>query len=302
MLDIIKKLADNFIIKEKSKDIDIVIEGGFLNGLYSLGALLLIKELENRKYFNVHRISGASVGSIMGFAYLSDSLLDIPNYFKKARYHFKKNMNLLIIKNIIEDHCISLTNEKFNFLKKDKLYISYTKNGIKKIRYRYKNKKELLDSILKSIHVPYLITGNYYHICGDNKYLDGGQPYIFNNRDTNDLRKILYLDNSNILTMFSAKSELNCHGRILEGALQCYNYLLKEKKGFLCSYLHKWNMYDYMCLRLKQISCFIIMYFVFFIEKYGSIIFSSLYKTEIYKMIKSFCKQCIIDFILYKFL
>ena len=46
MLNYIEKLADNFIIPDKPINIDIVIEGGCFNGLYSVGALLLIKELE----------------------------------------------------------------------------------------------------------------------------------------------------------------------------------------------------------------------------------------------------------------
>ena len=97
MLDTIKKLADNFPIPKNPKDIDIVIEGGCFNGLYSLGALLLIKELEDRKYFKVHRVSGASIGTIMGFAYLSDSLLDVPNYFKEIRRCFKIYLLLKIL-------------------------------------------------------------------------------------------------------------------------------------------------------------------------------------------------------------
>tara|TARA_A100001011_G_scaffold397848_3_gene500163 strand:+ start:3748 stop:4656 length:909 start_codon:yes stop_codon:yes gene_type:complete len=300
MLDTIKKLADNFPIPKNPKDIDVVIEGGCFNGLYSLGALLLIKELEHRKYFKIHRVSGASIGTIMGFAYLSDSLLDVPNYFKKIRKCFKKNINLSIVKKIMEEHCMNLSDEQFNILKTEKLYISYTKNGIQKIRDTFKSRKQLLDSILKSIHIPYLTTGEYYHISGKNKYLDGGQPYIFNNRDENDERKILYLDNSNILTMFSIKSELNSDGRIIEGALECYNYLLKNKRGFLCSYIHKWTMYDYASVRIKRIFCLILIYFMYFLENYGPVLFGNMYNTEIYRTIKSFSTCCIKDFILYK--
>ena len=86
-------IIDDYDLPGNKVDIDIVIEGGCFNGLYSLGALLLIKELEKRKYFKVHRISGASIGTIMGFAYISDSLLDVPNYFKKIR---KNTINLVV--------------------------------------------------------------------------------------------------------------------------------------------------------------------------------------------------------------
>ena len=56
-----------------------------------------IKELENRRYFKVHRISGASIGSIIGFAYLSNTLLEVPTYFKKILL-FKLCSRLLFYK------------------------------------------------------------------------------------------------------------------------------------------------------------------------------------------------------------
>ena len=299
MLNYIEKLADNFIIPNKPINIDIVIEGGCFNGLYSMGALLLIKELEKRKYFKVHNISGASIGTIMGFCYLSNNLLDVPTYFKKIRKCFKKNLNLSIIKKIMETHVMNLTEEEFKYIKKNKFYISYTKNGKQKYRNTYKNKKQLLNSILKSIHIPYLTTGNYYHIEGKNKYLDGGQPYIFNNRDENDDKYIFYLDNSNLFTMFSIKKELNSDGRIMEGAGQCYNYLLKEKRGFLCSYIHKWSYLDYIHLRIKRLFCLILLYSFYFFENYSPIVFGNCYNSNIFNYIKSMFKNCSKDFILH---
>ena len=100
--------------------------------------------------------------------------------------------------------------------------------------------------------------------------------------------------------MFSIKSELNSEGRIIEGALQCYNYLLKNKRGFLCSYIHKWNIYDYMSVRVKRVFCLLFIYFMYFLENYGPMLFGKLYKTELYKTMKSFCTCCFKDFILYK--
>jgi len=299
MLDYIEKLADNIPIPQTPIDIDIVIEGGCFNGLYSMGALLLIKELENRKYFKIHRISGASIGSIIGFAYIADSLLDVPTYFKKIRCCFKNNLNLSIIEDIMKENIKNLTKEKFLLFKNDKFYVSYTKNGQQIFKSKYKNKKQLLNSMLKSIHIPYLTTGKYYYIKGKNKYLDGGQPFIFNNRHETDDRKILYLDNSNLFTMFSIQREKTSDGRMIEGALQCYNYILKGKKGFLCSYVHKWNYYDYVMIRTKRIFCLVLIYTMYFFENYSHIILGNFYKTEFFSNIKSFLKCGIKDFILF---
>ena len=299
MLDYIIKLADNIAIPEKPKDIDVVIEGGCFNGLYSMGALLLIKELEKRKYFKVHRISGASIGSIIGFAYLADTLLDVPTYFKKIRLFFKNKLNLSIIQDIMKENVMKLTDEEFLKFKNDKFFVSYTKNGKQIFKKDYKNKKNLLNSMLKSIHIPYLTTGAYYHIKGKNKYLDGGQPFIFNNRNENDKRHILYLDNSNIFTMFSIKKETNSSGRMIEGALDCYNYILKEKRGFLCSYVHKWTNYDYFMIRIKRLFCVILIYGLYFLEHYTPLILGDFYNNEVFLNIKSFIKCCTKDFILF---
>ena len=55
--------------------------------------------------------------------------------------------------------------------------------------------------------------------------------------------------------MFSIKSELNSNGRIVEGALQCYNYLLKEKRGFyVVTYIN--GHYMIICL-LEQKEYFV---------------------------------------------
>ena len=55
-------------------DLDLVLEGGCMNGAYEIGGLMLIKELERLKYFKIKRISGASVGGYAGFLYLIDKL------------------------------------------------------------------------------------------------------------------------------------------------------------------------------------------------------------------------------------
>ena len=247
----------------------------------------------------VLRISGASIGSIIGFAYLADTLLDVPTYFKKIRICFKNKLNLSIIKDIMKENVMKLTDEKFSKFKKNTFFISYTKNGKQIFKSKYKTKKKLLNSILKSIHIPYLTTGEYYHMEGKNKYLDGGQPFIFNNRDENDERHIFYLDNSNIFTMFSIKREKNSSGRLIEGALQCYNYILKEKKDFLCSYVHKWTTYDYFLIRVKRLFCLILLYGMYFLENYAPLILGNFHNNEIIMNIKSFTKCCLKDFILF---
>lgn len=72
-----KQYIDNLIFNLDKKveplQIDIVLEGGTNNGYYELGILLFLKEMENQGFISVNRISGASIGSLMGFHYLNNS-------------------------------------------------------------------------------------------------------------------------------------------------------------------------------------------------------------------------------------
>ena len=67
-------LIKNIHKKENPISMDLVLEGGTNNGYYEVGVLMFLKELENQGFIKVNRISGASVGSYMGFHYFNDSL------------------------------------------------------------------------------------------------------------------------------------------------------------------------------------------------------------------------------------
>ena len=97
---IIDKLIDNLPDTLKNTDkptqIDLILGGGAFNGSYLIGALFFLKEMEKRKYVKINRISGCSVGSILGLLYLIDELnyfIDTYNIFIDS---FKKNYNLSI--------------------------------------------------------------------------------------------------------------------------------------------------------------------------------------------------------------
>ena len=55
-MEYIENLANNYPEIDKPIQLDIIIEGGLFNGMYSCGALLLIKQLERKKYFQVGKI------------------------------------------------------------------------------------------------------------------------------------------------------------------------------------------------------------------------------------------------------
>ena len=170
----VNKLMDNLPDYIKKTDnplkIDIVLDGGLFNGSYLAGALLFLKEMENRKYIIIERISGCSIGSITGFLYTIDRLDLITNLYEEFNKEFKETYSLNIIKYIKSNFC-EFSNEENLKKINNKLYITYNNiiKGTKKVKSVYKSWDELTDTLIKSCFFPYLINGNLLY---KNKYLD----------------------------------------------------------------------------------------------------------------------------------
>ena len=102
----INKLIENLPLEIKQNQtnktpmkVDLILDGGLFNGSYLVGALYFIKEMEARKYIKVERISGCSIGSIVGFLYFIDALDELPSLYESLLVDFKKKCNFNFIKN-----------------------------------------------------------------------------------------------------------------------------------------------------------------------------------------------------------
>jgi predicted acylesterase/phospholipase RssA len=98
----VNKLIDNLPIDIKNTKspiiLDIVLEGGVFNGSYLVGAMHFLKEMEKRNYIKVERISGCSIGSIVGFLYFINKLELMPELYSLVQTDFNKYYNLKILK------------------------------------------------------------------------------------------------------------------------------------------------------------------------------------------------------------
>ena len=126
----IENLLKNIPKTDKPIDIDLVLDGGLFNGSYLIGSLYFLKELENKNYIKIKRISGCSVGAAIGLLYLLDSL-DFSHIMNKiATNQLKSNYKIPEIKNF-KEHYLNykkMTQEEIkNILPKvnNILYISY---------------------------------------------------------------------------------------------------------------------------------------------------------------------------------
>ena len=268
---LIENLPDHLKNTNSPLKLDIILDGGLFNGSYLVGCLYFLKEMEKRNYIKIERISGCSVGSIVAFLYFIDGLDLISDLYTSILNDFKKKHNLEFIKKlknylstrIPDDICRRING---------KLYITYNniKKGTKIVKSNYKNIDEIINTIIKSCYIPYLIDGN---ILYDNKCMDGINPYIFN-KEVN--KKILYLDLfgfDKIGNLLNVKNEKTNFHRILSGLLDVHSFYIKQSNTQMCSYVNDWSLrnilFNYIKLIFEKI-CIYIVYFLVYIKKHMS--------------------------------
>jgi hypothetical protein len=284
---LVDNLPDEFKERKTPLRIDLVLDGGLFNGSYLIGALQFLKELERRKYIRVDRISGASIGSIVGLAYLSDTLDSMPDLYNIV-YNEMKNSNTMSciqdLKNKLK-HDTDLYNKLNN-----KLYVSY--NNIEKrnkvVKYLYKTNDEVFDAISKSCHLPFVIDGKLLY---KKKYLDGVNPYMFKPCPN---KKILYLDlfgYDKLINFFNVKNEkTNCH-RILTGMLDIHNFYIKQSETPMCSYVNEWGIINRWRLSIKGLNETIIVYTVCILNILSRYTMG-IEKTILYKLFARIVNSC----------
>lgn len=269
---LIEELPNEVKKTENPIEIDLVLDGGAFNGSYLIGALYFLKEMENRNFIKIKRISGCSIGSLIGFLYIINKLDLVSELYNILIESFKENYNFEIYKQLkkyLSDK-IPYENDNICNIVNNILFIKYNniQTGIQKVKCKYKNINDIINTIIRSSFVPYLTDGN---IAYKNKYIDGFNPYFFKKKRN---RKILFLDLSGpdkLTYIINIKNEKTNLYRILYGILDIHIFLTKQKETFMCSYVDEWgyiNNTRYLIRYfLEKIICFI-SYYIILIKKY----------------------------------
>lgn len=258
----INTLIENIPEKNLPPEIDLVLDGGAFNGVYMLGGLFYIKELESREKLRIKRVSGCSIGAILGILFLLNKMdisIEICNSsYKYLRRHqdLKKVVDLFkkILNDIVKDEDLGIINNRF--------YLTYfdTIKGKQIIKKRYKSKSELIDNIIKSLYVPYLIDRKP---TDDDGCIDGAFPYMFKSRENK--RKVLFLNLQSFdkfKKMIFIKNEKNIYPRLLEGLMDTHRFFETCKSNNMCSYVNDWNIIDILFFRLREII-YVILFYIF---------------------------------------
>ena len=267
VVKLIDNLPDDIKNVKKPQSIDLVLDGGIFNGSYLVGALYFLKEMEKRNYIKIERISGCSIGSIVAFLYYIDGLELMSKLYEIVNKDFRQTYKLKLVKELkkhLEDHIPKDICKKVN----NRFFITYNniKKGKKTIKSRYKNVDEIINTIIKSSYIPFLIDGNVLY---ENKYIDGINPYIFNNEPN---KKILYLDlfgYDKIGNLINVKNEKSNFHRVLSGLLDIHSFFIKKTNTPMCSYVNDWNFlnygFNYFKFLIEKI-CIYLTYFLILIK------------------------------------
>lgn len=274
----INKLIENLPLEIKQNHvhktpikIDLILDGGLFNGSYLVGALYFIKEMETRGYIKVKRISGCSIGSIVGFLYFIDALDEFPSLYELLLNDFKSQNNFGMVKSLKQKLSHSIPGNICEKVFK-RLYIAYNnvKTGKKIVKKTYKNVDEIFDSIIKSCYIPFMIDGNLLY---QNKYVDGVNPYIFECKNIRKTiggeRKIIFMDLlgfDKIGDILNIKNEKTNFHRILSGMLDIHNFFIKGSQTQMCSYVNNWGLYNYFFMSIRYLIEKIIIYKVYFLN------------------------------------
>lgn len=244
MKQIINDLIDNLKIIPCKSEIDLVLDGGAFNGSYMIGSLLYFKELEKRNIICINRISGCSIGSLLGLLYIGNYLSIQEKFYKYIRSSLAKGnlKSYCKILKIIKDKLPKCFYKKCNNV----LYISFynIQNGKQIVEHTYKNNNHLFQCIYCSSFLPFIMNG---HLCYQQKYIDGLYPYIF---PESKLKSVLFIDliQQNITKMLIIKNEINNSERIMKGILETHNYFFSNSPYSFVS-----NIYEYSIVNtIKQ--------------------------------------------------
>ena len=254
----INSMIDNIDDKQIPKEIDLILDGGAFNGIYMLGGLFYLKEMERRGKIIIKRISGCSIGALMGLCFLTDKLdiaFDICNRCYKIVRKKRK------IKYIINEKLLRENMDDTDLIKlQNNLYMTYFDafKGKQILKKNYKNNDDIINCILKTVHIPYLSNGSMTYKDG---CIDGAFPYMFKKRYKN--RKIIFLNLQSfdkITKMLFIKNEKNIYPRIFEGLLDMHKFIETRQPNNMCSYVDDWGMKEILLFRLREIIYTMIIY------------------------------------------
>jgi hypothetical protein len=261
------KNIDATIIKEKN--IDLILSGGAFNASYLIGCLYFIREMCERGLICVNKVSTCSASSMIGLLFIVDKLdTFIEKMYELLVGSFKKNRNVIfdeeslstiikIIEDVLPDDVISRINGR--------LYITYydVTKCEQVVKSNYEDVSDIIRTVRRSCFIPYITMDK---LMEENRYIDGGTPYIFNKEfGVNRIYINLLCGMDKIKDSMIIKRDKIVMHRILGGILDVHNFFFKCKETPMCCYVEDWGvvrMIEFKMLEWRLYTICVILYVI----------------------------------------
>jgi hypothetical protein len=190
----------------------------------------------------------------------------MPKLYDLINTEFRQTYNLNLIKEL-KKHLLFRIPDDICKIINDRLYINYNniKKNTKSVKKNYKDVDDIINTIIKSSYIPYLIDGNILH---ENKFIDGITPFIFKEREN----RILHLDlfgSDKLGNLLNVRNEKTNYHRILSGLLDIHSFFIKKTNTSMCSYINDWTysntFYNYIKTLIEKI-CICIIHLLLFVQ------------------------------------
>jgi hypothetical protein len=271
MDETISKLINNISPPRNIETINIVCDSGAYNGGYLYGMLLYMAELENKKYIQIDKISGTSIGSLLGTCFILNKLPLVYTYMTRIIACYRRSHCLRDFKGLVQELIQQLDENDYQKLN-NRMFINYYDIHQCKevIQSTYTSNKDIEKYILNSTFIPFFMNGQY----SNDGYIDGASPYIFNERTVDDT-KILFFkltQYGKLKNMLHIRGELNFEQRIIEGILDVHEFYMKQQPTIFCSWVNHWKLQDYIVFRIRRILWLIVVCILYVCSKCKSYI------------------------------
>ena len=241
------------------KEINVSFDGGAFNGFYGLGVGLYLKELEASGMTVVKKVSGVSAGSMLALWYILEKpKTDINRTFVEMADHFNTHHNLRIykrqVRRIVKDN---FATDNLSILD-DRLFISYydIKECCRVTVSKYTSRKHLVDTIVQSSHIPFIVTKNMAY---KNRYIDGMRPTLFDAETRTLFVKLTTM--SKLARMFYTGTEVNMFHRVIIGIADANDFFTTGNSD-MCSFVDEWSTLSKLGFYCRELGLCILYYLV----------------------------------------
>jgi hypothetical protein len=261
MKKIIHSLIKNLEKPEKPHKIDLIIDGGGFKAAYIVGNLMYLKEMEKLGFIEISRISGTSVGSLLGLLYFLDELKIVYKLLPVLSSKYRENYDFSKTFNIIKDKMYTIIGEKGLDSFNNRLYINYfdTKENKTVLTNTYENVDSIYNNIHYSCFIPFIFNGKP---TISNK-IDGILPFIFPKRENT---KILFLSTITVGNIHSLHEILifndkNITYKMIQGILDMHSFY-SNKTASMSYYIDNNSFVTFFYFLFRKIVLYCIIIFI----------------------------------------